>query len=82
MTVVFNDLQTRFTYHPPKDDQVPRYNTLRRNAESFAMMILDLTPTSREQSLAITKLEEVVFWANAAIARREEKSDDGRSFKE
>jgi len=29
------------------------------------------TPESREQSLAITALEEAVMWANAAIARRE-----------
>ena len=28
-----------------------------------------LCPDSRELALAITKLEEVVFWANAAIAR-------------
>ncbi len=28
-------------------------------------------PDSRELSLAITHLEEVVFWANAAIARHE-----------
>jgi hypothetical protein len=45
-------------------------------------MILDLTPESREQSLAITHLEQATMWANAAIARREEESDDGRNFKE
>jgi hypothetical protein len=29
------------------------------------------TPESREQSLALTNLEQAVMWANAAIARRE-----------
>jgi len=29
-----------------------------------------LAPESREKSLAITKLEEAVYWLNAAIARR------------
>lgn len=28
-----------------------------------------LVPPSREKSLALTKLEEAAFWANAAIAR-------------
>jgi hypothetical protein len=32
-----------------------------------------LCPGSRELSLAITKLEEAVFWANAAIARNEKE---------
>jgi hypothetical protein len=30
-----------------------------------------MTPVSREQSLALTHLEEVVMFANAAIARNE-----------
>ena len=32
-------------------------------------------PESREASLAITKLEEAIMWANAAIARRPESED-------
>lgn len=28
-------------------------------------------PVSRERSLAMTKLEEACFWANASIARNE-----------
>ena len=33
------------------------------------MLIAELTPPSREQSVALTKLDEVTFWANAGIAR-------------
>jgi len=64
-------LEKDFTYHAPKGDQVPRYQAIRDQAKQFAAYILDATIYSREQSLALTKLEEVVFWANAAIARNE-----------
>jgi hypothetical protein len=66
------ELAKRFTYHPPTGDQPDRYVAIREGARSFASAIIESTPESREQSLAITALEEAVFWANAAIARREE----------
>lgn len=66
------DLENRFTYHAPKDaDQVARYGCIRNIAKNFAYNIKAMTPASREQSLALTHLEEAVFWANAAIARHE-----------
>lgn len=60
-----------FKYHPPKPDQIPRYEKMRAHAEELASFILQNTPVSREQMVALTKLDEVVFWANAAIARNE-----------
>jgi hypothetical protein len=65
------DLRNRFTYHSPKEDQLPRYAKLRNMACALAIEIAERTPTSREQSLALTKLEEAVMFANAAIARNE-----------
>jgi dihydroneopterin aldolase len=65
------ELQNRFTYHSPKEGQPERYVLIRDAAKELAELVLDNTPASREQSLAITKLEEVVFWANAAVARNE-----------
>lgn len=65
------DIKNRFTYHPPKDGQPQKYEALRGHAKSLADQINDLCPESREKSLAITKLEEAVMWANAAIARNE-----------
>jgi hypothetical protein len=64
-------LEKDFTYHAPKGDQVPRYQAIRDQAKNFAAYVLAATIPSREQSLALTKLEEAVFWANAAIARNE-----------
>ena len=66
-----SELKTRFTYHPPKDNQPEKYETMRGAALEFSRMIVECCPESRERSLALTKLDEVVMWANAAIARRE-----------
>jgi hypothetical protein len=65
------DLANRFLHHAPHGDQAERYEIIRETALSFAKLILDETPRSREQSLAFTALEEAVMWANAAIARNE-----------
>lgn len=68
------DLSKRFSYHSPKDDQPPRYTQIRAKAHDLALYLVLNTPKSREQSTALTKLDEVVMFANAAIARNE--SDD------
>lgn len=65
------DILNNFIYHAPKGDQTKRYEDLRSKAREFAMLIADSCPDSREKSLAMTKLEEAVMWANAAIARNE-----------
>jgi hypothetical protein len=36
----------------------------------FATVVLEATNDSREQSLAVTHIEDAVMWANAAVARR------------
>lgn len=60
-----------FSYHPPKDDQAARYVFIRQAARDLAIVICENTPTSREQSVALTLLDQVVMEANAAIARNE-----------
>jgi hypothetical protein len=65
------ELIKRFTYHPPKNDQAARYENLRTAAKGLALLIDDYCPDSREKSVAMTKLEEAVMWANASIARNE-----------
>jgi len=54
-----------------KNDQGERYVQLRSEARELAELMLESCPPSRERSLAMTKLEESIFWANAAIARNE-----------
>lgn len=64
-------IEVAFTYHPPKPGQPERYTAIRDKAKELALLIFDNTPVSREQSLALTDLEQCVMWANAAIARHE-----------
>lgn len=64
-------LENSFTYHPPKPDQIPRYEALRNKARELAIEFMEIVPPSREKSLAITKLEEAVMWANKGIACNE-----------
>lgn len=66
------EINRRFTYHAPKEGQTDKYTVIREVARQLAHTFNELCPESREQSLAFTKLEESVMWANAAIARREE----------
>ena len=65
------DLENRFTYHAPKDNQPKKYELIRDTAHNLATLLNSVCPESREKSLAITHLEEVCFWANASIARNE-----------
>ncbi|HVI77812.1 MAG TPA: hypothetical protein VM715_06545 [Candidatus Acidoferrum sp.] len=64
-------LAHRFAYHPPATDEKRKcHEHVREVCLIAAEEIVTLTgPSTREQSLAITKLEEAMFWANAAIAR-------------
>ena len=64
-------IENSFTYHAPQGDQTDRYVDIRELAKRLALYMVDYCPESRELSLALTKLEEAVFWANAAIARNE-----------
>lgn len=64
-------LEKNFTYYSPKEDQLKRYEEIREEAKNFARNIQYATPISRKQMVAMTKIEEAVFWANAAIARNE-----------
>ena len=66
-----SELEKRFTYHKPKEGQPEIYQELRGKGKELALLISDRCPHSRERSLAFTKLEEVIMWANAAIARND-----------
>lgn len=68
------ELLKRFTYHPPIGDQVERYAEIRTQAFEFSLFLSERCPVSRELSLALTKLDEVVMHANSAIARNEKEA--------
>jgi hypothetical protein len=70
-----SELARRFTYHPPKPDQINRYQDIREAGRAFATLLDRHCPDSREKSIALTKLDETVMWANASIARNEPASE-------
>jgi hypothetical protein len=64
------DLMNRFGYHPPKDEVTQRqHENMRKTCLALAKIMDSALPDGREKSIAITKLEEAMFWGNAAIAR-------------
>jgi hypothetical protein len=68
------DLRNRFGYHAA-DDSVKqgRHERARSTMYTTAVRLDELLPPNcRETALAITKLEEAMFWANAAIARHDD----------
>jgi len=66
-----NQIENNFSYHSPKEGQPEKYTELRNKAKDLAYLIDELCPASREKSVAVTKLEESIMWANASIARNE-----------
>lgn len=69
--MTYTELDNRYTYHAPKGDQTGRYEAVRAGCLELSKLIKKHTPHSREQSTAFTRLDEVMFHANAAIARNE-----------
>jgi hypothetical protein len=61
-------LDSLFSYHAPRFDQVPKYEAIREAAKYFAKVLVKNTPRSADQSAAIRHLREAVMTANAAIA--------------
>ena len=68
-----NQVVDRFESHNVDSASIEKMNMIRERAVELASAILLLAPVGREQSLALTNLEQTVFWANAGIARLQSK---------
>ena len=64
-------IENNFKYHAPKEGQQEKYRELRGKGKELVCLVVAFCPESRERSLAITKIEEAIMWANASIARNE-----------
>lgn len=71
MHLTHDALAHRFQFHPAdSENRKDNHQRVRDVLLDAADVVVEVTgPMSREQSLAIAKLEEAMFWANAAIAR-------------
>lgn len=63
------ELRHRFTYHEPDEEKANRHQHARTILMNAAEQVDQLIEDGREKSLAITHLEEAMFWTNAGIAR-------------
>lgn len=67
--VDMNDLTNRFRFHRADEAKAAKHTLVRQKCFELAVELNDLLPDGREKSLAITHLEEVMFWSNGALAR-------------
>ena len=65
-----SDIDNRFAFHAATtEEKRAAHTSVREHCRVLATFINEKVPEGREKSLAITHLEEVMLWANAAIAR-------------
>lgn len=65
------DIEHRFAFHAATtDEKRDAHTSVRQNCRSLADFLNENLPDGREKALAITHLEEVMFWGNAALARQ------------
>lgn len=68
--IALEDVNHRFAFHAATTDEKRfAHASARAACARAAADLVVLCPPGRELSTAITKLEEAMFWANAALAR-------------
>lgn len=63
------EIARRFSAHSPESWQIHAMEEIRGRCRELAEHIARTVPAGREQALSLTKLEEVMFIANAGIVR-------------
>lgn len=66
----YPDLDNRFNYHAPTPERAKKHEVVRHLLRQVSGFLNGELPEGREKSLAVTKLEEAMFWANASISRQ------------
>jgi hypothetical protein len=64
------DIEHRFAFHAATtEEKRDEHTSVRQSCRQLADFLNEKLPEGREKALAVTHLEEVMFWGNAAIAR-------------
>jgi hypothetical protein len=64
------DIAHRFAFHAATtEEKRDAHGSVRQQCRELADRLNEQLPEGREKALAMTKLEEVMFWGNAALAR-------------
>lgn len=67
------DIENRFAFHAATtEEKRDAHTSVRQQCRVLADFLNEKLPEGREKSLAITHLEEVMFWGNAGLARNNE----------
>lgn len=65
------EISYRFKVHPMNDETETKSDKIRDAIINVADIIDIYCADSREKSIALTKLEECLFWCNASLARNQ-----------
>ncbi|MFJ2737684.1 hypothetical protein [Streptomyces sp. NPDC087317] len=66
-----DDIEHRFAFHAaPNQEKRDAHTSVRQACRRLADHINETCPDGREKSLALTAIEEAMFWGNAALARQ------------
>lgn len=65
-----SDIAHRFAFHPANTaEKRDAHGSVRQECRRLADHLNEQLPDGREKALAMTHLEEVMLWGNAALAR-------------
>lgn len=67
---LMTELENQFKYHMAEGEQPIQYAAIRGACLDLAKLIAAICPDSLERDVAFERLNEVMFWANASVARR------------
>lgn len=66
-------IESMFSYHQPSTpDRVAQHNNVRSAFLAFAAQLDALLPPGTEHTVVLHKLQEAMFWSNAAVARQDD----------
>lgn len=72
------DIENRFAFHAATtEEKRDAHTSVRQQCKALADEMNYQLPEGREKAVVMTKLEEVMFWANASLARSNPQAVEG-----